>query len=144
MSAPDAAIAAGADPAAAPEPAPVAPRPRGPLSLVVLAILAVGYTLWATQDLVLPVLLAMFFALVGNPIIRVLQRLRIPRFLGALAVLCGGIALAVLLAQQLVQGVAQAWQVRGHDGVGWRACGVGFKQKPSPAPIHTALAAIKN
>ncbi len=100
-------------PAAAPGPAPAPaaptsapsqrPRPRAPLSLVVLAVLAVGYTLWITQDVVLPVLLAMFFALVGNPIIRVLQRLHVPRFLGALTVLCGGIALAVLLAQQLVQ-----------------------------------------
>ena len=94
-----------------PAPAPAAPasapsqrpRPRAPLSLVVLAVLAVGYTLWITQEVVLPVLLAMFFALVGNPIIRVLQRLHVPRFLGALAVLCGGLALAVLLAQQLVQ-----------------------------------------
>ena len=82
---------------------PPATRPRAPASLVVLASLAVGYTLWATQDLILPVLLAMFFALVGNPIIRVLQRLRVPRFIAALAVLCSGIALAVLLGQQLVQ-----------------------------------------
>lgn len=95
-------------PAAGPE-LPVAPadatppRPRAPLSLVVLAVLAVGFTLWATQSLLLPVLLAMFFALVGNPIIRVLQRIRIPRFVSALAVLAGGIAIAVLLAQQLVQ-----------------------------------------
>ena len=80
-----------------------AARPRAPASLVVLAVLAVAYTLWATQDLILPVLLAMFFALVGNPIIRLLQRIRIPRFLAALAVLCSGIALAVLLGQQLVQ-----------------------------------------
>ncbi len=95
-------------PPAAPEPAPpdsatTTTRPRAPASLVVLATLAVGYTLWATQDVILPVLLAMFFALVGNPIIRVLQRLRIPRFIAALAVLCSGIALAVLLGQQLVQ-----------------------------------------
>ena len=94
----------------APAPEPIAPelaavpfRPRAPASLVVLAVLAVGFTLWATQDLILPVLLAMFFALVGNPIIRTLQRIRIPRFLAALAVLCSGIALAVLLGQQLVQ-----------------------------------------
>ena len=82
---------------------PPATRPRAPASLVVLASLAVGYTLWATQDLILPVLLAMFFALVGNPIIRLLQRARIPRFLAALAVLCSGLALAVLLGQQLIQ-----------------------------------------
>ena len=79
------------------------PRPRASTALIVLAVLAVGYTLWATQDLILPVLLAMFFALVGNPIIRVLQRIRIPRFIGALAVLCSGIALTVLLGQQLAQ-----------------------------------------
>jgi hypothetical protein len=98
-------------PAAAPEPVPpdaaaTTTRPRAPASLVVLAVLAVGYTLWATQDLILPVLLAMFFALVGNPIIRVLQRIRIPRFLAALAVLCSGLALAILLGQQLVQPAA--------------------------------------
>ena len=79
------------------------PRPRASMAALVLAVLAVGYTLWATQDLILPVLLAMFFALVGNPIIRLLQRLRIPRFLGALAVLCSGIAITVLLGLQLVQ-----------------------------------------
>ena len=84
---------------AAPHPA----RPRAPMSLVVLAVLAVGYTLWAAQDLILPVLLAMFFAMVGNPIIRLLRRIRIPRFLAALAVLCSGIALALVLGQQLVQ-----------------------------------------
>ena len=63
------------------------PRPRASTALLVLAVLAVGYTLWAAQALILPVLLAMFFALIGNPIIRLLQRLRIPRFVGALLVL---------------------------------------------------------
>ena len=67
-------MTADTPPAAAPQPAPAPasapsqrPRPRAPLSLVVLAVLAVGYTLWMTQEVVLPVLLAMFFALVGNP-----------------------------------------------------------------------------
>ena len=101
---PAAPVAAPALPAPAPPetPAPT-PRPRAPFSLVVLAVLAVGFVLWATSSLILPVLLAMFFALVGNPIIRVLQRLRIPRFIGALAVLAGGIAVTILLGQQLVQ-----------------------------------------
>ena len=97
-------------PVASPEQAvPVAPveapsqRPRAPFSLVLLAVLAVGFVLWATQSLILPVLLAMFFALIGNPVIRMLQRLRVPRFVGALAVLFSGIAITVLLAQQLVQ-----------------------------------------
>lgn len=78
------------------------PRPRAPVSLVVLATLAVGYTLWAAQDVLLPVLLSMFFALVGNPIIRLLRRLHVPRFLAALVVLLGGIAAAGLLAQQML------------------------------------------
>jgi predicted PurR-regulated permease PerM len=79
------------------------PRPRSPAALVVLAVLAVAFTLWAAQDLVLPVLLSMFLALVGNPIIRLLQRLYLPRFIGALLVLVLGIAGTVLLARQLAQ-----------------------------------------
>ena len=78
-------------------------RPRSPVALIVLAVLAVAFTLWAAQDLVLPVLLSMFLALVGNPIIRLLQRLYLPRFIGALLVLVLGIAGSVLLARQLAQ-----------------------------------------
>ncbi|MEO6226522.1 MAG: AI-2E family transporter [Thermomonas sp.] len=80
----------------------VHPRPRAPFALVVLAVLAVGYTLWAAQDLLLPVLLAMFFALVGNPILRFLQGFYVPRFLGAVLVLVAGIAVTIMLGQQLV------------------------------------------
>ena len=83
-------------------PPPPIPRPRASAPLLVLATLAVGYTLWAAQDLLLPVLLAMFFALVGNPIIRVLRRLYVPRFLGALIVLLGGMAVTGLLAQKML------------------------------------------
>ena len=80
----------------------VQPRPRAPFALVVLAVLSVGYTLWAAQGLLLPVLLAIFFALVGNPILRLLQRLYVPRFLGAMLVLVAGITLTVVLGQQLI------------------------------------------
>jgi predicted PurR-regulated permease PerM len=45
----------------------------------------------------------MFFALIGNPIIRALQRLWIPRFLGAVLVLAGGLLLAGALANQLIE-----------------------------------------
>ncbi len=88
------------------EPAP--PRPRSPMALVVLATLAVGYTLWAAQSVILPVLLAMFFALVGNPIIRLLQKLYLPRFLAALLVVLGGLAGSAALAVQLA-GPATEW-----------------------------------
>ena len=68
-----------------------------------LASLAVGYTLWAAQGLLLPILLGMFFALVGNPIIRVLRRLHVPRFLAALLVVAGGLSATVALGTQLVE-----------------------------------------
>ncbi|KAF1013551.1 MAG: putative transport protein YhhT [Stenotrophomonas maltophilia] len=89
-------------------PLPPPSRPRGPMSLVVLATLAVAYTLWAAQDIILPVLLAMFFALVGNPILRLLRRLWIPRALGALLVLGAGLGITGALAVQLV-GPAMDW-----------------------------------
>ncbi len=85
-----------------PEPTAPAPRPRASTAILVLATLAVGYTLWAAQDLLLPILLGMFFALIGNPLIRLLQKLYVPRFLGALLVVLGGIAGAVALGNQLV------------------------------------------
>lgn len=97
-------------------PAPVAlppapptprPRPRSTHATLVLATLAVGYTLWAAQALLLPVLLALFFALVGNPILRLLQRLWIPRFLGAALLLVLGLAGAYQLAHQLVAPAAE-------------------------------------
>jgi predicted PurR-regulated permease PerM len=87
---------------AAPTPAP-APRPRSSTAAIVLASLAVAYTLWATQELLLPVLLAMFFALIGNPIIRTLEKIHIPRFVGALAVLSSGLACTVLLGSLMAE-----------------------------------------
>ena len=88
--------------AAADTPLP-APRPRGSTASTVIATLAVGYTLWAAQDLILPVLLAMFFALVGNPIIRGLRRLYVPRFIGAILVLSLGMLATLALGRQLAQ-----------------------------------------
>ncbi|WP_372016471.1 AI-2E family transporter [Pseudoxanthomonas sp. 10H] len=93
-----------ADPhATAPAPADALPphRPRASAAVVVLATLAVGYTLWAAQEVVLPVLLAAFFALIGNPLIRGLRRLYVPRFLAALLVLVAGLAGAGALGVQL-------------------------------------------
>ena len=85
--------------ASATDPATAHPgRPRAPTAVVVLAVIATGFTLWAAQGLILPVLLAMFFALVGNPLIRGLRRLWIPRFVAALLVLVAGLAAALLLS----------------------------------------------
>ncbi len=91
-----------------PAPTPVAPRPRASTALVVLTTLAVLATLWAAQAVILPILLAMFFAMVGNPVLRGLRRLWIPRILGALLVLCAGLAAAGTLGVQLY-GPASEW-----------------------------------
>lgn len=95
----------------APGPPPPS-RPRASLPMVVLAVLAVGYTLWAAQALLLPVLLAMFFALVGNPIIRLLRRMYVPRFVGALFVLFVGMygtyVLVSKLAEPAIEWMAEA------------------------------------
>jgi predicted PurR-regulated permease PerM len=58
--------------------------------------------LYAAQELILPVLLAMFFALIGNPILRMLQRFWIPRFFGAVLVLSLGLVGTAALTRQLV------------------------------------------
>jgi len=78
------------------------PRPRSSSAAIVLAVLAVAYTLYAAQALLLPVLLAMFFALVGNPILRLLRRLWIPRFVAAILVLGIGMFVSYTLARELV------------------------------------------
>lgn len=96
------------DDAPLPVPTPVEPRPRASTALVVLSTLAVLVTLWAAQGVFLPVLLAMFFALVGNPVLRGLRRLWIPRFLGALLVLSAGLVAAGTLGVQLY-GPASEW-----------------------------------
>lgn len=85
----------------------VHPRPRASFAMVVLAALAVGYTLWAAQDLLLPVLLAIFFALVGNPILRALRRIYVSRFIGALLVIVAAVTLTFALGRQLVQPASQ-------------------------------------
>ena len=81
---------------------PTRPRPRASMAMLVVAVLAVGVVSWAAQALILPVLLAAFFALIGNPIIRVLQRVYVPRFVSALLLITLGIGGAVWLGQQLV------------------------------------------
>src|SRR3546814_14681644 len=87
-------------------------RPRASTSLVVLATLAIGYTLWAAQAVLLPIALAMFFALVGNPILRGPRKLWLPRFLGALLPLLVGLAAPVPLGRQLVVPTSE-WGRRG-------------------------------
>lgn len=95
--------AAGAHAIEAPQPATAEPggRPPSSAAALVLACLAVGFVLWAAQGLIVPILLALFFALLGNPIIRMLRRVYVPRFVGAVAVLSAALAAALLMGNLL-------------------------------------------
>ena len=83
-----------------------APPPRFPAAdwraVHLLALLVAIAACWAARELVVPVLLGLFLALVANPIVRRLERIRVPRWIGAFFVVIGGVALAVTLASQLV------------------------------------------
>lgn len=103
---PDPASAPAAEPAAEPAPEPLRPRrARGPLML--LAVLAALFACWAARDLLIPIMLAAFFSTIGSPIVSRLRRLWIPRWLGALGLVAGGLALSVLLATQLAPAAAE-------------------------------------
>jgi predicted PurR-regulated permease PerM len=73
-----------------------------------LAVLAFFATCWLASDLLVPVMLAMFLALVANPMVTRLHRLRAPRWLAAFIVVVGGLAVAIFLASLLV-GPASNW-----------------------------------
>ena len=102
-----ASLPASPDAPTVPEAPPRPPRRRASTAVIVLAVLAVGYTMWAAQEVLLPILLAMFFALIGNPIIRALRRAYIPTVLGALLLVVGGLAAAGALGYQLIEPAAE-------------------------------------
>ena len=79
------------------------PRPRASTAVVVLATIAVVTVAWVAQGVVLPILLAIFLSLVGNPIIRAMRKLFIPRALAAILVVAGGLTLTGVLVAQLIE-----------------------------------------
>lgn len=97
-------------PPAAPEPAPLpSGEPSGLLlPLRILAALALLAACWALRDLLIPIMLAMFLALIANPLVTRLRRLWVPRWIGALTVVVGGLVLSVFLAG-LMLGPATVW-----------------------------------
>lgn len=85
------------------EPASVPARPpRAPLSVKLLAVIAVGIVLWAAQAVLLPILVAVFLSLVGNPVIRALRRVHLSRALASVLVMLVGLGLAGLVATRML------------------------------------------
>ncbi len=81
----------------------------GPVHLLALIVFIAAC--WAARTLLVPILLGLFLALIANPLVSRLQRVRIPRWIGAIFVVFGGVALALTLASQLVA-PASDWMQR--------------------------------
>jgi predicted PurR-regulated permease PerM len=79
------------------------PSPRdGSGALKLIAVILGLAACWLARDLLVPVMLAMLLALLANPVVSRLKRMYVPRWLGALVVVIGGLALSVWLASLLV------------------------------------------
>jgi len=84
-----------------------APPPyRAPVRLIALIVSLAAC--WLASSLLIPVMLAMLMALLSNPMVKRLQKMWIPRWLGSLLVVVGGLALSVWLASLLI-GPAADW-----------------------------------
>jgi AI-2 transport protein TqsA len=79
--------------------------------LALLALLAVGATLYFTQSVIVPFALAAFAAFAVEPIVRLLQRIKVPRWLGALFVV-GLLFLAIESMAEIVAHTAEQFQER--------------------------------
>lgn len=93
-------------------PAPLHPPPRhGHTALVVMAVLAIFYTLYFARAVLLPIALALLLAIVLRPAVRALTHLRLPEPIAAGMVVALLLALTLLLATQ-VSTTAAAWVAR--------------------------------
>lgn len=104
------------DPTPTAEPVPLLPSPTanwGPVHL--LAVLVVIAGCWAGKELLVPILLALFLALVANPIVAKLSQLRIPRWIAAGVVVFGGLALALTIGSKLIEPAGEWLQKAPHE-----------------------------
>lgn len=83
----------------------------GVIALRVIACVAVLGVCYAGRELLVTLLLAMFLALVANPVVTRLRRMFIPRWIGAMVVVLGGLGLTVAMTMQLA-GPAIDWVQR--------------------------------
>lgn len=83
-------------------------RARTRSVLMLLSVIAVLFTCYLARELIVPVLLAVFLGLAGNPIVSRLRRWFVPRTLGALFVVTGGLA-ALIFGGSLLLPPAAEW-----------------------------------
>jgi predicted PurR-regulated permease PerM len=82
------------------------PPYRAPVRLIALIVSLAAC--WLASGLLIPVMLAMLLALLANPLVTRLCRLWIPRWVGSLLVVVGGLVLTVWLSSLLI-GPAADW-----------------------------------
>ncbi|WP_304641755.1 AI-2E family transporter [Pseudomonas sp.] len=87
------------------------PQPRPSSLLVVLLALALIYTLYFAKTLLLPLVVALMFALLLGPLVALFKRLYIPRPLSAVLLLTVLLGPFTILAVELA-GPAQKWAKR--------------------------------
>ncbi|MEO5596926.1 MAG: AI-2E family transporter [Lysobacteraceae bacterium] len=91
------------DGAAIPPPPEEPPaKPHLP-ALTVLAVMAVMAAAWAASEVLIPIFIAAFLAMLAYPVVRALKRIWIPSWLGAILVVVGTLAATVLLATVLIK-----------------------------------------
>jgi predicted PurR-regulated permease PerM len=82
------------------------PPYRAPVRLIALIVSLAAC--WLASALLIPVMLAMLLALLANPMVTRLRKVWIPRWLGSLLVVVGGLVMAVWLSSLLI-GPAADW-----------------------------------
>jgi predicted PurR-regulated permease PerM len=83
-----------------------APPYRAPVRLIALIVSLAAC--WLASSLLIPVMLAMLLALLANPLVTRLRKVWIPRWLGSLVVVVGGLVMTVWLSSLLI-GPAADW-----------------------------------
>ena len=83
------------------------PLVRGRSALVFIAVLLAFFTCYLARDLIVPVLISVFLALCGNPIVSRLNRWHVPRWFGSLAVVTGGLAATLMLTSTMLTPAAE-------------------------------------
>jgi predicted PurR-regulated permease PerM len=71
------------------------------LALTGLFVLGCFYTLYFARDFFIPIVLALVFSFLLNPVVRALNRLRIPLMVGSAIVIIGGFALVAGILYEL-------------------------------------------
>ena len=89
--------------------APLGKPARATGSIRMLAVLAFVGACWWASDLLVPIMLALFLALIANPMVKRLQQLWLPRWLGAPYVTAGELTLVMDMDRVLSVDIHALW-----------------------------------